>query len=401
MKIKLDEINTSDFFLSERKLADGYPVALIVPKKGKFAWELDEIHLRSLLCSLDGKILCSGFPKFFNYSEKKELDHITNTAILSGQVDYAEKMDGSLIIRSVINEKVNFRTRGSHFLGDFEGPVMDMINKKYPRLLDLHAFDESVSALYEYTSPENRIIISYDEPELTFLGYMLRRENRAPTFHSNKALIEDVSKRDGVRPLTFYSLPNSIDEVVKEISTWKELEGIVVWCRTEQGDRHLAKIKASEYLRLHSLRYHLSADKIRKICFAENIEQASDFKDALKDLDVDWEVMTHVHEVLDDYLDTRARARQRLHELFGQLDDENVADLPTRKRIALKLKEICGKEKRLFAIGMNYVLNDKEKLRTSVLAYELGIPTNALKTYVADANTIKDSLLSGSKQKLE
>jgi hypothetical protein len=71
--ISLEHINTNDFSVTERVHPQLGDVVLIRPKPGKHFWELDELHLRSVLCRPDGKIICSGFPKFMNYGERTDL----------------------------------------------------------------------------------------------------------------------------------------------------------------------------------------------------------------------------------------------------------------------------------------------------------------------------------------
>jgi hypothetical protein len=395
MRILLESINTADFNVSKREHPLLGDVVLVSPRKGKFSWGLDEIHLRSLLCSVDGDILCSGFHKFMNYGERPELDHITEESILSGNALFVEKMDGSLIVRTVIDGEVCFRTRGSHSLGDFEEQVMTLVRNKYPGLLDVDAFDETVSALFEYVSPDNRIIVKYEDSELTFLGVMIHSEDKAPKFFSNPSLIDSVHDKFGVRKLEFYDLPSNMDDVVKEISGWTDKEGIVVWCRMEDGSFHLAKIKAAEYLRLHALRYHLSSDKIRKLCYSGKVTCEADLQYLMRDLDVDWEVMSFVLPTLNDYLDTKKRVEEEISEFFVTLDEHNVKGIESRKRLANALKNICGRDRKLFAIGMSYALGEEEKLERAILAMQLGVPRNALAHFIEDAEAIAESLLRG------
>lgn len=89
---------------------------LVLPTKGNFMraadWTEEELLFRSLMFNREtGQVVSAGLPKFFNYGES-ELDTILlNNKLAQGEpVLFTEKMDGSLLIRSVINGKVRLRT---------------------------------------------------------------------------------------------------------------------------------------------------------------------------------------------------------------------------------------------------------------------------------------------------
>lgn len=87
---------------------------LITPKRGKTAWEPHEMGLRSVLCAPDGRVLSRGLPKFFNHSENAAHDAETRRLLAAGATcQYAEKLDGTLIILSVIDGRPHPRTRGN------------------------------------------------------------------------------------------------------------------------------------------------------------------------------------------------------------------------------------------------------------------------------------------------
>ncbi len=163
--INFDEINRDEFQISKRFLKEIGEVILITPSFEKHKWTPSELHLRSLLCTPDGKICSSGFQKFKNLGEDPEVDLLVKQSILEGKSWFTSKMDGSLVIRSVINGKVHFRTRGSHTLGEgFIGPIMKMVQERYPKLLDPN-LDARYSILFEYTSPENKIVVDYAQED--------------------------------------------------------------------------------------------------------------------------------------------------------------------------------------------------------------------------------------------
>ncbi len=396
MQIDFDNINVDDFNISEREHSVLGSVILIGPKPGKHFWEFNELHLRSLLCRPDGTIICSGFPKFMNYGERSELDAITARGIMEGRAHFAEKMDGSLIVRTVIGDYVSFRTRGCHNLGDFEDSVMRLVTDSYPRLLEPDFFRHETSMLFEFTSPENKIILDYDEPALTVLGTMslptTRREILVPRFNSHPEHVSSISQLTGVNTPEFYQLPSNIDELIAAVNGWSNAEGVVVWIRESEGSMHLAKIKAAEYVRIHSLKYHMSGEKLRKICHAADITSEQDLQEQLFEWGLDWECSSILLPEFNEYRSNREAIRQEVADFIASLDASGIAKLPTRKRAVLAMRDLTGKDKSLFNIGINHLFGDPERVQRAILARELGLSRNAVTHWEESAQLLLEAV---------
>jgi DNA-binding transcriptional regulator YiaG len=394
MRINIEEIS-DDFLVSEREHPNLGNVVLVVPSKGKHLWELDEIHLRSLLCRPDGEVICSGFPKFMNYGERQDLDAVTTRGIIEGRAHFAEKMDGSLIIRTVVDGHVSFRTRGSHHLGDFEDPVMRLVTDNYPRLLDPDYFpsnDIRNSLLFEYTSPENKIVVDYDEPALTVLGSMFWRDGQTPRFKSEPSMVNYIGRVSGVNTPRFFQLPNNIDGLIQAVSGWSNLEGVVVWVREPDGSMHLAKIKAAEYIRIHALKYQMSGEKLRKVCHAAGISNEDDLRERLFEWGLDWESASVLLPEFHEYINNRENIRRETQAFLDRLDASGIASLPTRKRMVLALKSEADGDKSLFNIGINHLLGEPEKVQRAILARELGLSRNAVSHWEQSASELLEAV---------
>ena len=74
MHINISEINLENFYVNHREIDGIGPVVLVIPRKDFFDWDLDSLHLRSVLCRPDGEVISAGFPKFFNFGEKESHD---------------------------------------------------------------------------------------------------------------------------------------------------------------------------------------------------------------------------------------------------------------------------------------------------------------------------------------
>jgi hypothetical protein len=391
MPINFNEINRKDFNISEREL-DGYgKVILITPSYDKHTWGNDDRHLRSLLCDPDGRVLSSGMPKFHNHFEDAELDKITQKAILESRAWFAEKMDGSLIIRSVINGQVHFRTRGSHHLADdFLGPVMSLVRDKYPRLLNPTS-DPRYSILFEYTAPTNRIVLEYSEAALTVLG-MMDLSSEVPELVSSPELVLQLENCYGTPSVKFHDLGNSIDSAIENVRTWKGSEGVVVWCTLQDGSMHFTKIKAAEYIRIHSLKFHLTRDKIIMFCYTKGIETLKELQNEMHELGVDWEAVNFIQPHFEDYIERKRKVEIEVTEFVNQLEERGVSELPTRKLKAITLKEMTSGNRGLFNIGIQYVLGDKNVVGLGMDALILGVSMNRLESYKAEAKELTSSL---------
>lgn len=417
MKIDLSSIDREKFNVDERYIEGYGTVVLVVSSKLKHVWEDHELHLRSLLCKPDGTIVSSGFPKFMNYGERPDLDVMTANLIENGVVYYPTKMDGSLIIRDVLTgedgEKfVHFRTRGSHDLGDFYGPVMTIVREKYLELLNPER-SCGVSMLFEYTSPTNRIIIKYSDAELTLLGGMkLDIEGSLPLFiWGTISENHSVAQTFDVNRLEFHELPANTKELVKIVKAWPDSEGIVAWCVT--GDTvpytlpggpytttvefdviHMAKIKAWDYIRLHSLKYAFSGKKLARLCYAGGIEDIDGLKEALFSFGVDWETVTLFRPDFEVYINTRKEREREIRDFIKKYRNSGIMEYQTRKEIAISTKEYCSAQGRrdLFGVCMSLAVGDDSKVRRAVEAYSLGISPASLEHFREAGQSLLDGL---------
>jgi hypothetical protein len=389
MRVDFSKIDSSDDFnVNIREHEEFGKVVMITPSFGKHRWELNEVHLRSLMCTLEGEVISSGFPKFFNYGEKEEVDAITQQQIIAGDVWFAEKMDGSLLVRSVIDGKVHLRTRGSHTLGDgFKEEIETLIQLKYPNLMN-PAMGVGYSLLFEYTSPYNLIVLEYDEPQLTALGMMDLSTDPAE-FVSNPDVVKAMEIDYATPAVGFHSLSGSTEDVLELIRSWKGSEGVVVWSQLSDGSMHLAKIKAAEYIRIHSLKFQLTEAKVKQLCWHKDIDTLGGLKAEFYRLGVDWEAVSFIEPIFVSYMRRRTDTTVMVNNFVDQIIEEKVEELETRKLKALKLQEMAGQNRALFSMGMQYVLG-KKNVQPFIDSITLDVSTKQLENYRKSAETLAE-----------
>lgn len=375
MRIKLDALDRERFHVDKRELEDVGEVYLITPNEAFFGWAEEELHLRSLLCLPDGQVVSAGFPKFYNYGENKASDAISEEALASQHLAWTPKVDGSLIIRSVINGKVHFRTRGNHTLGEFTEPVLKLIQDKYPILLDptLTARGRDESWLFEYVGPANQIVVRYEEPELIALARI--------DFSGDYLKVDDADLwcHLGMKTLEAQQLDTFTPASIKDmLLSLQGQEGFVAWCRTPKGF-HLSKWKTAWYLRLHGLRSKASPRFVKEYCIQHSANSLEEFAQALQKDGFDWETVKYLEPMYQEYITVAREVKRLAAEYEKQLQDQEVFSLPTRKDKALACRQIADDlgASWLFGMGIMLVTGEAEKAALVVPAQILGIGSNA------------------------
>jgi len=410
MRISLADINRADFYVNPRNIPGYGDVFLIIPKKGKHKWLPSEFHLRSLLCDLDGNIISSGFPKFLNVSENSALDKITYECITDGKVFFPEKMDGSLIVRDVLpNGQVNIRTRGSHSLGDFHNKVMGLIREKYPKILDPSVFP-SMSLLFEFTSPDNRIILEYDKPALTLLGAMKLHEDFLPYFicgtpEMNVLMAETLE----VDPLVFHELSSNLEECISFVKSLQDSEGVVAWCipgdtigHNDTKYVHMAKIKASAYLKIHYLRFHLTSSKMSRICYALGLETDEEFRELIFSIHGDYEVYELLLPEFRVFTCERQRRMQEVIDFITTLSAQefHFASKKRRYMVLRKFAEDYG-HKKFVHLALAIFDEAYEKALKYSISYSLDISPGSLGKYLSDGEEYYETILENIDRRRE
>ena len=207
---------------------------------------------RGLLFHKDGRIARRGFHKFFNIGETEET--FADNIDLSGGYQLLEKLDGSMIAPFISSEN------GSVYWASMRGSYA--YHERLAGLFDATPFEDLVrnlaadnaTAIFEFCSQENRIVVDYAQPQMTLLAV---RDVHSGRYHS-RAELEAVTGKFGVplvQPLDHHS--RSAAELMNELSAIKNMEGAVLWI----DGRPLAKFKGEWYLQLHKLLGHFKFEK--------------------------------------------------------------------------------------------------------------------------------------------
>lgn len=408
-KIDIGAIDTSTFEI-KRKGAH----RLITPKRSKHVWRPDELHLRSVMVDDEGYVVSSGFPKFFNYGENAEHDGEFECAFDADYVRFPEKLDGSLIIIDWIDGRVNLRTRGSMDLGAYSARVLTVIRDQYPALGELmnrgHSLLDEHSLLFEYVSPDNNIVIGYQRPELYALGMVNKVDLSVTPAHAASARLLCAL---GAPVPASHALPVILETMLAEVGRWKGKEGVVASFPAGDGSTRMLKIKADDYIRLHTLRGHFSPERVKLMCYLLGVESMDGALPAFSRFDLDFEAVKYASPWIAEYLALADHYRDRMSELIelvrGLQALPTLALAPRKDFVEAIRRELSGEfsathpDPFWFAVAMkvyelstdNSVLDLTSHVWPVIGAQILGVARSALDQWSKDADkTIRDMLSS-------
>jgi hypothetical protein len=366
MEINIDDFrNRDDFVVKEND-----EFILIHSSQSKDKWKVDELKYRSIMCDKEGNVVSSGFPKFFNYgdyppNDKLLMDHIANATTRLDAIGKELKHDGTNIIRSVINGKVHWRTRNNFSiipLGtdndcyDYKG-LLEYIKTMPHACYRYPGYAPDTSILFEWISPDNKLIVKYKTPKLKYLG---------------EVNLDDLSFTVGVdaedyipEPIRgIYPTLTSFKEAIDSVKGEKDIEGYVlnIWCR-ERNSHVLFKVKTDWYYKLFGIKYMLNQKKFNQLCWLNGLLDYTDILDYFGTLLGSAEDLEAVSEQLNDMYsvyDEDVYYVERELEDFFSINKDIIQDYVSIAEKIKQLKRNYDVKSNEFNLGI-YILRDKEE----------------------------------------
>jgi RNA ligase len=152
-----------DFVVSERP---GYRVIDYVYALEDSFDHPDRIQCRGLKFDATGAILARPLHKFFNIGEKPDIQ--THNLDLNRPHVIMEKLDGSMIHPAVLDNQLVLMTR----MGVTETAQLASrhLTPKLEQVCRHWIETEGYTPVFEFTAPDNRIVVHYDQSRLTLLA---------------------------------------------------------------------------------------------------------------------------------------------------------------------------------------------------------------------------------------
>jgi hypothetical protein len=204
-------------------------------------YEVREARTLILDADNDWATICQGYVKWFNYGEGygQELDWSTARVL--------EKVDGTLIVCYWYNNQWNVCTTGTADGGPFAELFWKQAEKQGIILPNKWPWN-SFCYMFEYVSPETRIVVPYPEPHI----YLHGARSTTTWKEVDPKIIGRQNKWEVVKQYPLSTVEQVI-EAAKALTPDKA-EGFVVVDR----DYRRLKIKSLLYVKIHHLKDQMS-----------------------------------------------------------------------------------------------------------------------------------------------
>lgn len=337
MKINLSEIDDENFFLKAGYIADE-ECFLIQPNHIGCKWSKNTLHFRSSIWNSNGELVSASFKKFFNWNEQPDLTYTPFSTTANGGIKVLEKKDGSTLIVSKYKGELIMRTRGT-----FDASQMEKNGHEIAELLvlypQLRAVPENESWLFEWISPLNKIVINYglDFPEIYLLNVIRHEDYLMYTQHE----VDELAFSQGfLRPKYFHY--DSIKEMLNDVVTWEDKEGVCVYCNKDQDIR---KLKSEWYLTLHKMKSELASfEKVVDFYFANGCQSYNDTY-AIIAKTLDFEIAEQAQGDLSRICDGMKEV-WKIVASMKDIVDNKISTLPSRKLQAQEILQKWGETNR-------------------------------------------------------
>jgi hypothetical protein len=336
MKIDLSKIDRESFMVHEH-IVHGETMYLVQPIHIGCKWTQENKIFRSSLWSADGELASAGFPKFTNWGELPEVFPLPESL---DDVVCVEKMDGSLLIVSKWKGNYILRTRGTSDAWHLDnGHELEIFKQHLPKLDKLMRFEETwpESVLFEWTSPNQKIVLNYgDKPDWTLVGSVRHSDYSL----AQQIALDDFAKCEGFKRPPTYKLA-TIEELLSNIKELRGKEGVVAYSNNGQT---LHKLKSDWYLYRHRMKSDFSSlEKVMDVWINSGKPPYQEFFDQIASFDYEIanEIRGFISQICDGYKEVR-----KIIEGMEKFLTEQIRTLPTRKLQAVVIIQSYGKTNR-------------------------------------------------------
>ena len=349
MKIDIQNTNLEGFGIS---IQDN----LILVRAGtRSIWTPENLIFRSSIWTKDGELVSASYKKFFNWYEQPDIEPKPSAL---KECHCIEKIDGSALIVSKYKNNLIVRTRGTFDASklDTGHEIKDLISR-YPR-----AFDppQTLSYIFEWTSPENRIIIDYGPKPDIYLTNIIRHQDYS--YFTQKELDETADSLKVKRPVVFEFI--DMVSMIESVMALEDVEGICVYYH---GDQYIRKVKSLKYLTLHQMKAGFNNKSLIEYFVENSMPGYQEFIEQLT-AEIDYEVVSTMLSDISNVVDASKEVRKILDHCKKFSD--SVRSL-TRKEAAEKIISSYGKTNRTAIVFRYLDQKEPEKKMLKVLLTQI------------------------------
>lgn len=202
---------------------------------------------RGLKFDKDGALIARPFHKFFNLGEKR----LAQDEPWDDPHVVFDKLDGSMIHPTMVQGELVFMTRMG--LSDQAQQAQNVASHEVLALCK-NMIEAGFTPIFEFTSPDNRIVLAYDKPQLTLLAI---RHMRSGGYMSHVEMAKIALKHDVPTVATIDGNIKDIEGFWTQTRALEAVEGYVI----AFDDGHRLKIKADSYVLRHKALAGLAHEK--------------------------------------------------------------------------------------------------------------------------------------------
>lgn len=213
------------------------------------------VECRGIKFHPDGTIMARTLHKFFNYGEKFETKF---ERVQWNKISHIEtKLDGSMVHPGYVDGTIVYMTKmGVTHISDLIQTWFDRypeIEKTYRRFVQ-HCWALDLTPTFEFTSPANRIVVGYNETNLTLLKI---RHLHTGEYMDVVSMLNLAASFAIEAVYTEFTSDKLIAKDIEGVAALEEDEGIIAVFT----DGSCLKVKSDWYVRLHRTKDALYREK--------------------------------------------------------------------------------------------------------------------------------------------
>lgn len=272
------------------------------------------LECRGIAFDANGVLISRPLHKFFNLGENPDsgLDALKKKNL----VHVFEKLDGSMIATANLDGTAVFRSKGS-FGSDVVKLANHMVRNGFEHIVEFaqKCVDNNLTAIFELTHPQARIVVAPGEPNLRLLHV---RDNYSGAYvlmdahHPIHEWVEQMS----VELVPRYNL--TLDQALESLETMEHQEGYVL----QFDDGMMVKAKCPWYLRLHRSVTFMRERDIAVLALNQNLD---DLKGLLRENNMDLSAVEEIETRLKNILLDYSEEIDRLYEEHKHLDKKSFS----------------------------------------------------------------------------
>lgn len=296
---------------------------------------------RGLIFDASGKLIRRPFHKFFNVGERTET--MPENLPMSEPYEVYDKADGSMIAPFFIGGTMRLGTKMG--LTDIAKDAEDWLAQQSTASTKVmrHWVLDGYTPLFEWVSPDNKIVLHYDEPRLVYLGLRNMRDGtyikaRPNVFENGEIFGEGLAGTSEKSMKTFLSIAKAEENMEGYILRWK-------------STGHMVKCKNEWYLQIHRVKDQVRTMRhVLKIILDEKLDDALPFLD-----EVDRKRVTDFEENFwDAYVKMRMGLQEDILEAVDEANTKGTDPRAIKKALATEILPASdiAKEDYGFAFGV-------------------------------------------------